>query len=87
MSDFWRVLDFPFKVVAYALIQLYRYTLSAFMGETLESPEAIAHWEEFVIETVLRTVDAGTPVEEDNAATHEEEKSWQKQQPAASRAR
>jgi AcrR family transcriptional regulator len=36
-----------------------RYTLSAFMGESLDSPEAIAHWEEFVIESVLRTVDAG----------------------------
>lgn len=29
---FWRVVDYPFKVIAYALIQLYRYTLSAFMG-------------------------------------------------------
>ncbi len=36
-----------------------RYTLSAFMGESLDSPEAIAHWEDFVIESVLRTVDAG----------------------------
>ncbi len=67
-----------------------RYTLSAFMGEPLESPEAVAHWEQFVIETVLRTVDAGTSAEEEvvnAAATHEEDKSWQKQQPAASRAR
>ncbi|HYP69764.1 MAG TPA: TetR/AcrR family transcriptional regulator, partial [Variovorax sp.] len=64
-----------------------RYTLSAFMGEQLESPEAVAHWEQFVIETVLRTVDASTSSEEEENATHEEDKSWQKQQPAASRAR
>ncbi|MDM0046647.1 TetR family transcriptional regulator [Variovorax dokdonensis] len=36
-----------------------RYTLSAFMGESLDNPDAIAHWEDFVIESVLRTVDAG----------------------------
>ena len=29
---FWRIVDFPFKLIAYCLIQLYRYTLSAFMG-------------------------------------------------------
>lgn len=33
-----------------------RHTLSAFLGEKLESPEALAHWQEFVIEAVLRTV-------------------------------
>ena len=32
IAGFWRVVDFPFKLVAYGLIQLYRYTLSAFMG-------------------------------------------------------
>ena len=70
-----------------------RYTLSAFLGEPLETPEAVAHWEQFVIETVLRTVDAGSSGDEDTSptpatqATHEEQKSWQKQQPAASRAR
>jgi len=64
-----------------------RYTLNAFLGEQLETPEATAHWEEFVIETVIRTVDAGTAGEEVEA-THEDQKSWQKQQqPAASRAR
>ena len=35
-----------------------RYTLSAFLGEPLEAPEALAHWEAFMIDTVLRTVDA-----------------------------
>jgi len=35
-----------------------RHTLTAFLGEPLETPEAVAHWEQFVIETVLRTVDA-----------------------------
>ena len=33
-----------------------RYTLSAFLGENLEAPEALAHWKEFVIDAVLRTV-------------------------------
>jgi hypothetical protein len=35
-----------------------RHTLTAFLGEPLESPEAITHWEDFVIETLLRTVRA-----------------------------
>jgi TetR/AcrR family transcriptional regulator, upper aerobic nicotinate degradation pathway regulator len=33
-----------------------RFTLSAFLGEKLEAPDALAHWQRFVIETVLRTV-------------------------------
>ena len=33
-----------------------RYTLSAFLGEELETPAALAHWEGFLIETVLRAV-------------------------------
>jgi len=33
-----------------------RHTLSAFLGEKLESPEALAHWQAFVVEAVLRTV-------------------------------
>lgn len=32
MSAFWRIVDFPFKLVAYVLIQVYRYSLSMFMG-------------------------------------------------------
>lgn len=36
-----------------------RHTLSAFLGENLEAPEALAHWEAFVIDTVLRTVAPG----------------------------
>jgi TetR/AcrR family transcriptional regulator, upper aerobic nicotinate degradation pathway regulator len=35
-----------------------RHTLSAFVGERLESAEALAHWHQFVVETVLRTVKA-----------------------------
>ncbi|HSV61166.1 MAG TPA: TetR family transcriptional regulator [Variovorax sp.] len=61
-----------------------RHTLTAFLGEPLETPEAVAHWEGFVIETVLRTVDAGNNEE---STPHEEEKPWQKSQPAPSRAR
>ena len=34
VSGFWRVLDFPFKVLAYALIQGYRYSLSMFVGRS-----------------------------------------------------
>jgi TetR/AcrR family transcriptional regulator, upper aerobic nicotinate degradation pathway regulator len=33
-----------------------RFTLSAFLGESLETEEAISHWEAFLIESVLRTV-------------------------------
>ena len=33
-----------------------RFTLSAFLGEALETPAALAHWEAFVIDAVLRTV-------------------------------
>ena len=33
-----------------------RYTLSAFLGEKLEQQDAMAHWQRFVIEAVLRTV-------------------------------
>ncbi len=65
-----------------------RHTLSAFLGEPLETQDAIAHWEEFVIETVLRTVDAGSTTEEDSITPPRESKSWQqKSQPAPSRAR
>jgi len=33
-----------------------RHTLSAFLGEDLQSPEALAQWQTFIISTVLRTV-------------------------------
>lgn len=33
-----------------------RFTLSSFLGENLESPAALAHWEAFVIDAVRRTV-------------------------------
>ncbi len=36
-----------------------RHTLSAFLGEDLEKAEALAHWESFVIDSVLRTVAPG----------------------------
>ena len=35
-----------------------RYTLSAFLGEDIDQPEAVAHWDDFMIDTVLRTVRA-----------------------------
>jgi AcrR family transcriptional regulator len=35
-----------------------RHTLSAFLGEKLESPEALAHWHEFVTDAVLRNLRA-----------------------------
>lgn len=61
-----------------------RHTLTAFLGEPLESPEAVAHWEDFVIETVLRTVRADE-TQEDIPRT--EASKWQKSQPARSRAK
>jgi AcrR family transcriptional regulator len=33
-----------------------RFTLSAFLGEKLEAPDAQSHWQAFVVESVLRTV-------------------------------
>ena len=33
-----------------------RFTLSAFLGEALEAPAALAHWEAFLIDAVMRTV-------------------------------
>ena len=33
-----------------------RHTLSAFLGEDLEAPAAVAHWESFVIDAVVRAV-------------------------------
>ena len=35
-----------------------RFTLSVFLGEALLAPEAVAHWERFVTDTVLRAVRA-----------------------------
>jgi TetR/AcrR family transcriptional regulator, upper aerobic nicotinate degradation pathway regulator len=33
-----------------------RFTLSSFLGENLEAPAALAHWEDFVLDAVRRTV-------------------------------
>lgn len=33
-----------------------RYTLSAFLGEDLEAPEAVTHWEKFITSAVIRQV-------------------------------
>jgi len=33
-----------------------RFTLSAFLGEPLEAPPALAHWQQVIVDTVLRTV-------------------------------
>ena len=33
-----------------------RHTLSAFLGEKLEQPAALAQWEAFLIDAVMRTV-------------------------------
>ncbi|MFZ4479582.1 MAG: TetR family transcriptional regulator [Rhodoferax sp.] len=35
-----------------------RFTLTAFLGENLEAPVALAHWEEFITDAVLRVVAA-----------------------------
>ena len=45
-----------------------RHTLSAFLGEDLETPDALAHWEAFVIDTVLRTVAPGPHLPKGKAA-------------------
>ena len=39
-----------------------RFTLSAFLGEALEEPAALAHWQQFITEAVLRTVLVNPPV-------------------------
>ena len=38
-----------------------RFTLSSFLGENLEAPEALTHWEAFVIDAVRRTVCLASP--------------------------
>jgi len=38
-----------------------RYTLSSFLGENLEAPEALAHWEAFLIDAVQRNVCLAPP--------------------------
>lgn len=38
-----------------------RYTLSAFLGEDLESPHVFSRWESFVIDSVVRTVSIAPP--------------------------
>jgi AcrR family transcriptional regulator len=38
-----------------------RFTLAAFLGESLEHADALAHWEAFLIDAVLRTVRPATP--------------------------
>ena len=45
-----------------------RHTLSAFLGEDLETADALAHWESFVIDTVLRTVAPGPHLPKGKAA-------------------
>jgi len=64
-----------------------RHTLTAFLGEPLESPEAVAHWEDFVIETVLRTVRADESQETQEPTLPHEDTKWQKSQAPRSRAR
>ena len=63
-----------------------RYTLTTFLDEALDAPDKVAHWEDFVIEAVLRTVRLEDAADNDTPP-HEENKPWQKSQPAASRAR
>jgi len=38
-----------------------RYTLSVFLGEELDTPDAVEHWESFVVDSVLRTVRVDAP--------------------------
>ena len=38
-----------------------QYTLSAFLGETLNAPKSYEHWESFVVDAVLRTVSHTNP--------------------------
>ena len=64
-----------------------RHTLTAFLGEPMELPAAVTHWEDFVIETVLRTVRADDVQDTQEASLPHKEIKWQKSQPAPSRAR
>ena len=38
-----------------------RFTLSSFLGENLEAPAALAHWEAFITDAVRRTVGTSAP--------------------------
>jgi AcrR family transcriptional regulator len=46
-----------------------QYTLSAFLGESLMEKAALAHWREVMKETVLRSVLARVPVEENGTVS------------------
>ena len=45
-----------------------RHTLSAFLGEDMETPDALAHWQAFVIDSVLRIVAPVSGIPADQAA-------------------
>ena len=38
-----------------------RFTLSAFLGEKLDTPAALAHWEAFLVDALLRTLAPPAP--------------------------
>ena len=63
-----------------------RHTLTAFLGEPLENADAVSHWEDFVIETVLRTVRIDESPEPSISPTHKATP-WQKSPPAESPAK
>ena len=47
-----------------------RHTLSAFLGEDMETPAALAHWQAFVIDSVLRIVAPAQGHAQSKAAAH-----------------
>jgi AcrR family transcriptional regulator len=49
-----------------------RFTLSAFLGEDLEAPEALAHWEEFITSAVIRQVSVAPDPAAPNASMRPE---------------
>ncbi len=51
-----------------------RFTLSAFLGEDLAAPDALAHWENFICSAVIRQVSMTSDVAEARPATDERER-------------
>lgn len=57
-----------------------RFTLSEFLGQRIDDAESLAHWEAFMVDTVLRTVLLAPPQTSSNSPHGDS--TWQKPPPA-----
>lgn len=62
-----------------------RFTLSEFLGQRIDDAASLAHWEEFMVDAVVRTVMRALP-QNDSTSPHGEP-TWQKPPPPPARAK